>query len=62
MTLRACTGPNGEPGWQVEVGDTTTECFIYDPADVMSKIRAEQQVLAAFDQLETSRVGTEAPM
>lgn len=42
---RSCTGPNGEPGWQGVAGDQVSACFTYDPADVMSKVRAERQLI-----------------
>lgn len=55
--IRSCTGPNGEPGQQAEVDGQVSECFTYDPADPLSKIRAARAVMDAHDQMTA---GTDA--
>ena len=63
MSLRKCQGPAGEPGWQAEVNGAVSACFTYDPADPMSKLRAEAQVLDAFHQLEQNHLaGIDTPV
>jgi hypothetical protein len=50
--IRRCTGSRGEPGWQADIDGVLSECFVYDPSDPLSKIRAGMAVTKLHEEAD----------
>ena len=51
MSIGRCEGPDGQPGYQATVDGQSSECFVYNPDDVMSQLRAQTQVMDAHQNM-----------